>query len=87
MGPDMSHGKNSITGLGGYVAACLLAGLLCFGCSDDPLDDLPDSLSHEPSDEIPTQKNSTTYEPVAGVESTEPGVSNESSEPDQRDND
>ena len=73
--------------LGRYAATLILSGWLVVSCSSSPLDDLPDSISHEPSGEAPTQKNSTTYQPTDVVESNEPSSSNESGEPSQADND
>lgn len=73
--------------LGRYAATLVLSGSLVLGCSSSALEDLPDSISHEPSGDAPTQKNSTTYEPIDVVESNEPSSSNESGEPSQADSD
>ena len=70
-----------------FGTAIALSSALFLGCSSSLLDELPDSISHEPSDEAPTQKNSTTYQPNDFVESTEPDSSYESDEPSQAGND
>ena len=65
----------------GVALLCVVACL--FGCSKSPLDDLPDTVSYEPSAEVPTQKYSTTYQPVEVLETNQPDQNFESNEPVQ----
>ena len=63
-------------------ATLLLVGCL-MGCSESPYEPLPKTVTYEPADEVPTQKHSTTYQPVDVVETNQPNSSAESNEPVQ----
>ena len=73
-----------------HLAAAVALVLLLGACSEsqtsDLPDDLPDTITHEPSAETPQQKHSTTYEPNQNnetIESIEPDLSNEAIESDE----
>jgi len=52
--------------------ALLLAAASLTACSDSQFSDLPDTFTYEPSEDTPTQKYSTTYQPNDNKLSSEP---------------